>query len=346
MLLGEALAAATAEDVGHVAAVRAHEAAHVLDDPDDRHVQPAQHRESLGDVRERHVLGRGDEHGATDRHGLGERELRIGGAGRQVHHEVVQLSPLHVAQELRDGAADERAAPHDGLALRDEELDRDRLHSMALEGDDLVGRTRDRLTLDAEHHRDVGTGDVRVQETDRRASPGERNGEVHADRALADAALAGGHGDDVLHARDQLLGGAWGGAPDHGPPGDGDAGDTDGRQGGSHLGLDLVLERAGGRRQLDRERDVGPRDRDVPDHVPGDEVAAELGFLDGAQSGKDGCLGDHGHWLRSRSRAVATQGFASRGPPISYPWPGRSAAGRMNACRRSAGPARAAGRDG
>ena len=43
--------------------------------------------------------------------------------GRQVDDEVVELAPVHVAQELLDGAADERPAPHDGLALGHEELD-------------------------------------------------------------------------------------------------------------------------------------------------------------------------------------------------------------------------------
>ena len=66
-------------------------------------------------------------------HGLGEGQLGIGGAGRQVDDEVVELAPLDVAQELLDRAADERAAPHDRLALGDEELDRDRLDAVALE---------------------------------------------------------------------------------------------------------------------------------------------------------------------------------------------------------------------
>ena len=46
----------------------------------------------------------------------------------------------------------------------------------------------------------------RVEQADRRPGLGERDGEVDADRALADAALAGRDGDDVLDARDELLG--------------------------------------------------------------------------------------------------------------------------------------------
>ena len=40
VLLGEPLAAAAAEDLGRLAAVRADERAHVLDEADDRHVEP------------------------------------------------------------------------------------------------------------------------------------------------------------------------------------------------------------------------------------------------------------------------------------------------------------------
>ena len=125
--------------------------------------------------------------------------------GRQVDDEVVELAPLDVAQELLDRAADERPAPDDRLALRNEELDRDALHAVPLERRDLVVRAGHRLALDAEHHRDVRAGDVGVEQADRRARLGERHGEVDADRALADAALAGRDRDDVLDARQELL---------------------------------------------------------------------------------------------------------------------------------------------
>ena len=135
-----ALAAAAPEDLGRLAAVRADEGAHVLDDAHDRHGHPPEHGERLVHVQQRHVLGRGDQHRAADGHRLGERQLRVGGAGRQVDDEVVQLAPVHVPQELLDGAADERAAPHDGLALGHEELDADDLDAVALEGPDLAVR--------------------------------------------------------------------------------------------------------------------------------------------------------------------------------------------------------------
>ena len=83
------------------------------------------------DVEQRHLLGRRHEDGAADRHRLGQGQLRVGGAGRLVDHEVVELAPVDVAQELLDRPADERSAPHDRLALGHEELDRDDLDPVA-----------------------------------------------------------------------------------------------------------------------------------------------------------------------------------------------------------------------
>ena len=60
-----------AEDLGQLAAVRAGEGGHVLDDAEDRHVRALEHREGLGDVAEADLLRRRDEHGPRDRHGLG-----------------------------------------------------------------------------------------------------------------------------------------------------------------------------------------------------------------------------------------------------------------------------------
>ena len=72
-----------------------------------------------------------------------------------------------------------------------------------------------------------GPGDVGVEQADRGARLGERDGQVDADRALADAALARRDGDDVLDARDELLGLARLRAADHRAPGDVDLGRAD-----------------------------------------------------------------------------------------------------------------------
>jgi hypothetical protein len=125
-------------------------------------------------------------------------------------------------------------------------------------------------------------------------SPSSR---LDADRALPDAALAGCDGDDVLHARHELLGLARLRAANHGAPGDLDVADADAGEHRARIALDLVLERARWRRQLDRERDGVAVDDDRLDHVQGHDVATQLGFLDGAEGVEDGAFGDDGHAL-------------------------------------------------
>ena len=52
---------------------------------------------------------------------------------------------------------------------------------------------------------------------------------------------------------------------------------------GAHVALDLGLERAGGRRQVDRQGHGAVADLDVLDHAQVDQVATEVGVLDPLQ---------------------------------------------------------------
>ena len=107
------VATARAEDVVLVAAVGADEAAHVLDHAERADVDLAEHRDRLARVEQAHLLRRRHDHRARQRDELAERERGVAGARRQVDDEVVELAPLHVAQELGDRAVDQRPAPDD-----------------------------------------------------------------------------------------------------------------------------------------------------------------------------------------------------------------------------------------
>src|SRR6202035_4885125 len=100
--LGGPAAAALLEDVGHLAAVGADEGGHVLDDADHRHVDLLEHGEALPGVDEGDVLRCRHDHRPRELHLLGDRELRVAGAGGQVEDQVVECSPLDVAQHLLD----------------------------------------------------------------------------------------------------------------------------------------------------------------------------------------------------------------------------------------------------
>jgi hypothetical protein len=180
-----------------------------------------------------------------------------------------------------------------------------------LERHDLLVGALARLSVEPEHERDVRPRDVGIEEPDGRPVPGEGHGEVHGHGALADAPLARGHGDDVLHARQELLGGPRGGATNAGTPRELNGFDPDRIERGMDPRFDLVLERASRGGELDREGNGIAVDLQLPDHVPGHEVAAELWLLDGAERGHDGVLGDLGHEFLGAMRFGIPTGVAS-----------------------------------
>ena len=143
---------------------------------------------------------------------------------------------------------------------------------------------------DAHHERDARAVDVGVHESHLGPVRRERHGEVDRDRRLADAALAGGHRDRVLHAgEDRRPSGACSCCVTFEviatvtSPTPGDRG-PDRLDGG---GLQLVADRTGGRRQLDGEADIVPLDREVLDEIQRDDVPVEVGILDGPEGFED-----------------------------------------------------------
>ena len=181
----------------------ADERAHVLDETEDRHLDAGEHLNAALHVEERHVLRRRDDHAAGERDRLHQRELRVTRAGGQVEDQVVELTPLHLEEELTQEAGDHRAAPDHGGVLFEEVPDRHRLQAVALDRKNglLVGRLGT-LSFEPDHLRDRGTVDVGVEQADPRAGAREFDREVDRDRRLPDAPLAARHRDDVLHPWD------------------------------------------------------------------------------------------------------------------------------------------------
>ena len=149
---------------------------------------------------QRHRRRRGHQHRAGQRHGLDQAELHVAGARRQIHDQVIELAPHHAAQELLHDAVQHRPAPDHGLVARVQQAHGDHLQPIGVHGQDLPLAEGLRLLLGAEHQRHVGPVHVGIQQADRRAHAFQRDGQIHGDRRLAHAALAAGHGDEVLHA--------------------------------------------------------------------------------------------------------------------------------------------------
>ena len=200
-LVGFLAGAAMAEDLRALAALGAEEIAHVLDDAEYRHGDLAEHVQALARVDQRDVLRRRDDDGAGQRHALRQRELGVTRAGRHVDHQHVEVAPGDVAQHLLQRARHHGPAPDHRRVLVHDVADRHGLEPEALDRLQLLAVRRFGLLGHAQHARHRGAVDVGVEQPDREAVCGEAERQVDCGGRLADAALARGHGDDVLHAR-------------------------------------------------------------------------------------------------------------------------------------------------
>ena len=118
------LRAAMPEDVVARAGIGGDEVAHVLDEPEQRHVGPLEHVDRLLGVDQRQVLRRRDDHDAGELGLLEQRNLDVAGARRQVDHEHVEPAPVGLAQQLPQRRRRHRPAPHHRLVRRQHRADR------------------------------------------------------------------------------------------------------------------------------------------------------------------------------------------------------------------------------
>mmetsp|Transcript_11234 Transcript_11234/g.32313 ORF Transcript_11234/g.32313 Transcript_11234/m.32313 type:complete len:206 (-) Transcript_11234:109-726(-) len=143
---------------------------------------------------------------------LDDREVLVRCAGRCVHNEVVQRSPVHVRQKLLNQPVLPRPSPdHRVVWIRQHETDR---HHQALAvscpGQVDLDRSPARSALmhltrhEPEHARHAWPADVHVQQPDLVAASREAEGQLACDRALAHSSLAREHKDLVLDVR-QLI---------------------------------------------------------------------------------------------------------------------------------------------
>ena len=188
----------------------ADEVAHVLHDAHDRHIHFAEHGQALARVDQGDVLRGGDDDGAGEWHLLGHGQLRVAGAGREIDDHEIELSPLHVSEELVECLHHHRSAPDDrGVGIGDQP-EGHRLDAVVLHRHDLLVVIDGGPAFDAEHHLLRGSIDVGVEQTDGVAESAERKGQVGGDGRLADPSLSGSHGDleaDLLQHRGGSAGG-------------------------------------------------------------------------------------------------------------------------------------------
>ena len=160
-----------------------------------------EHGDALARIDECDLLRRGDDDGAGQRYALGKGELRIARAGRHVHHQHIEFAPVHIVQHLHEGALHHGAAPDHRRVFFDHVADGHGLDAVILLGLDLLA-VAFRFALEAHHARDGGAVNIGVEKPDLPAEMGEGECQIDCDGGFADAAFAGSHGDDRLHAGD------------------------------------------------------------------------------------------------------------------------------------------------
>src|SRR5207247_2653582 len=127
-------------------------------------------------VVQRDLLRRGHDDGAGQGDQFGDAELGVSRARGEVHHQIVQIAPDHVPQELLDGGVDHRTTPRQRLVIWNEEPHRDQLDAVTLRRQQLAVLLL-RRPFHAHHHRDVGAVHVGIHESDLRALQGETGGQ-------------------------------------------------------------------------------------------------------------------------------------------------------------------------
>ena len=297
-----------------MAAVAADMHGHVFNNAEDGHAHLLKHLQALLGIDQGDVLRGGHDDGAGDGHALRQGQLDIASARRHVHHQIVQILPARLAQELLKRLGGHGAAPDHGLVLLDEEADGHHLQAMRhqrLHGLAILALW---LTVNTQHQRQAGAVNVGIQNADARAFGGQRQRQIGRRGALAHAALARGHGDDVFHTGQQLH------AALHRMRGDlavqvhADIGHAFDLAGSGHQ-LAAQLGNLARRRitQLDFERHITISDAQVLELLGADKVLRGIGVDNGLQGLQQGGFlnGRHGRarkdFVDDPSRALAPQ---------------------------------------
>ena len=147
----------------------AHEIAHVLDYPEDGHIDLLEHRDALAGVDQGEVLGRRYDDGAGKVGVLRHRQLCVAGAGRHVDDQHIERPPCNVTQHLRDCAHHHWAAPDEGFRFVDDEADRHDFDTVAVEGHECALADYGGFGAKAEKLRHRRAVNVGVQDADLQA---------------------------------------------------------------------------------------------------------------------------------------------------------------------------------
>src|SRR5438552_7126565 len=131
---------------------------------------------------------------------LHEKKLVVTSDGWHVNEKIIELAPLHIAQELGDDLHDDRSAPDRRLIALDHESKAHDFDSVCLERNDLLVLDR-RWSVDTHHARDVRSIDVGIYQSDTRTLFRQSDRKIRGDGGFSNASLSAGDCDDVSQVR-------------------------------------------------------------------------------------------------------------------------------------------------
>ena len=99
-MIGGFLSAARAEGLNLLAAVRAFDVGHVLDEPEHCYLHHLRHPHGFAHDHLDEVLGGGDDDDALNREGLEDGQRDVTGSRRHIHEQEVNITPVALSPEL------------------------------------------------------------------------------------------------------------------------------------------------------------------------------------------------------------------------------------------------------
>ena len=182
------------------AAAIADKRGHVFNQPEQRHIHPLEHINTLAGIHQGDVLGRRDDNRSCNKELLAQGHLDIARARRQIHQQHIQPSPFHLVHHLLQGAHQHRPAPDDGFVFRGHQAQGHQRYAVVSQRQDGASIRAGRPTGNPQHAGLARAVDVGVQQADLETFRGQGNRQVGRHGGFANATLARGDGDDPINA--------------------------------------------------------------------------------------------------------------------------------------------------
>src|SRR3990170_5792601 len=153
-----------AEYIRTSAAMRTTEKTHILNHTKNRDIKLSKHGNTPNHIKKGDILRRRNNNSACKRHFLGQGKLNITGSRREVHQEVIKLTPFYISKKLFNCLHNHRSAPDQGGVLRNHKSYGHKTHTVFFYWDQFLTPYL-RLFCNPHHDRDTWTINICVQQS-------------------------------------------------------------------------------------------------------------------------------------------------------------------------------------